>query len=36
MNHLIHEGITEYPGDNATNEEFFSTVPSMFNMKMKF
>ncbi|CAF1301960.1 unnamed protein product [Rotaria sp. Silwood1] len=27
MNQMIYNGITEYPGDNATVEQFFATVP---------
>jgi len=36
MNQMIHEGINEYPGNNATNEQFLGSVRSMFIMKKKF
>jgi hypothetical protein len=35
MNLMIHNGIKEYPGDNATTEQFFAIVPRMFLKKKK-
>lgn len=35
MNHMIREGINEYPGDNATSEQFFVALRSMLIMKKK-
>jgi hypothetical protein len=30
MNQMIRDNISEFPGDNATTEQFLATMPSMF------
>lgn len=36
MNQMIHDGINQFQGDNATVEQFLATMPSMFNKSKYF